>query len=143
MLRLPVFGLLLSLMIVPAGLATAQAQPAPDAWQMVITEQIEALRHGDAATALRLSDSRLRRVFSRPSQFVTAIKAWGYEAIINSHAHSFGSYHMASPREVEQDVKFVGPDQSLYEAHFLVGLEGGVWRVHRVTPVVRMPGIGA
>ena len=140
--RLPVFGLLLALVMALAGEAMAQDDPAPDAWQAVITRQIEALRQGDAPTALGLSDAHLRRSFSDPAEFVEGIKAWGYEPIVDSRTHSFGPYRMVSPDEVVQDVKFVGADQALYEAQFLVGLEGGLWRVHRVMQLVRTPGVG-
>ena len=142
MLRLPVFGLLLSVLMALAGTATAQDNHAPDAWQAVITSQIEALRVGDAPTVLDLSDAHLRQSFSDPAQFIEGIKAWGYGPIIDSRAHSFGPFQLLSPGEVVQDVNFVGADQVLFQAQFLVGLEGDVWRVHRVGPLVRTPGVG-
>jgi hypothetical protein len=128
--------------MVATGPAMAQEEPAPEAWQAVITEQVEALRHGDAHAALGLADARLQHSFGAPAQFVEAIKAWGYAPIVESRAHSFGRYLMVSPEEVVQDVRFVGGDQGLFGARYFVGLEGGVWRVHRVGRLVRIPGIG-
>jgi hypothetical protein len=123
----PVLALLLALIIGLGGPAMAQDDPVAAAWQGVITRQIEALRQGDAPTALSLSDARLRRTFSQPANFVEAIVAWGYGPIVYSRAHSFGTYRMLSPEEVVQDVRFIGADQGLYEAHYLIGLEDGVW----------------
>jgi Domain of unknown function (DUF4864) len=121
MLRLPVFGLLLSVFMVLAGTAMAHDDPAPDVWQAVITSQIEALRVGDAPTVLGLSDAHLRQSFSDPEQFVEGIRAWGYGPIVDSRAHSFGPFRMLSPGEVVQDVNFVGADQVLFEAQFFGG----------------------
>ena len=46
-----------------------------------------------------------------------------------------------SPEHVLQDVKFVGNDQSLYEAIYQLDKEAEGWRVHDVQ-LMKTPGVG-
>jgi hypothetical protein len=123
-----------------AGTAAAQDEAAAE-WQATITGQVEAFRHGDAPGALSFAGAQFKEGFPDPNMFIRALVGWGYSPIMLSRSHSFGPYRMVSPVEVVQDVKFVGADQGLYEAYYVLGLEGGVWRVHAVQ-LKQTPGVG-
>lgn len=107
------------------------AQTASAPWQDSVTGQIEAFRAGDGATALSFAGKGFRTQFDeRPDVFLTAIAASGYAAIVESRSHSFGKFNKLSDTQVLQVVKFVGPNQSLYEALYQLGNEPGEgWRV--------------
>lgn len=109
--------------------ALAQTDDAP--WQASITGQIEAFRAGDGETALSFAGEAFRTQFEgQPEAFFSAIAASGYAAIVQSRSHSFGEFNRVTDTTVLQVVKFVGPDQSLYEAMYqLVNEPDEGWRV--------------
>ena len=107
----------------------AQSDDAP--WQASVTGQIKAFRAGDGATALTFAGEGFRTQFEgQPDAFYAAIAASGYAAIVESRSHSFGEFNKVSETSVLQVVKFVGPDQSLYEAMYQLSNEPDAgWRV--------------
>ena len=134
-----VLALLLMLTIVMGS--TAQDNSTP--WQDSITGQIEALRAGDGAGALSFAGTAFRQQFeAQPEAFYAAVIATGYEPIAQSRSHSFGTSTREGETVVLQAVKFVGADQSLYEALYQMGNEPDVgWRVLGVV-LKKMAGIG-
>ena len=112
--------------------ALAQTDEAP--WQASVTGQIEAFRAGDGETALSFAGAGFRTQFAeQPEAFVAAIAASGYAAIVQSRSHSFGEFNKVSDTSVLQVVKFVGPNQSLYEAMYQLTDEPDEgWRVQGV-----------
>lgn len=126
-----VFLLVLTLLGGLAGPAAAQQGDEP--WQVVITGQIEAFRHGDGAGALKLSGSGFREQFTDPEMFYEAIMGAGYEPLMHSRSHAFGSFIHKGGDGVVQLVRLVGPDQLLYEALYELVREPGLgWRVKGV-----------
>jgi len=71
-----------------------------------------------------------------------AILNAGYAPIMDSRSESFGPYEVMSADVVDQDVKFVGKDQSLYEAIYRLQREAGGWRVEAVT-MIKKADVGA
>ena len=112
-------------------------------WQAVVTGQIEAFRAADGATALSFAGQGFRTQFEgQPEAFYAAIIASGYQAIVDSRSHSFGEFSKVSDTAVLQVVKFVGPDQGLYEALYQLADEPGEgWRVQGVA-LRREAGVG-
>ena len=112
-------------------------------WQAVVTGQIEAFRAADGATALSFAGQGFRTQFEwQPEAFYAAIIASGYQAIVDSRSHSFGEFNKVSDTAVLQVVKFVGPDQGLYEALYQLADEPGEgWRVQGVA-LRREAGVG-
>ena len=112
-------------------------------WQAVVTGQIEAFRAADGATALSFAGQGFRTQFEgQPEAFYAAIIASGYQAIVDSRSHSFGEFNTVSDTAVLQVVKFVGPDQGLYEALYQLADEPGEgWRVQGVA-LRREAGVG-
>lgn len=120
----------LALMLVGLTIPSlAQTESAP--WQDSVTGQIEAFRAGDADGALSFAGQGFRAQFDgRPEVFLAAIAASGYAVIVESRSHSFGEFKMVGDALVLQVVKFVGSNQSLYEAVYQLGNEPDEgWRV--------------
>lgn len=126
-------------MVLP--LRAEDAPPAPDAWQNVITGQIEALRSNDAATALSYAEETFQQRYPKPEQFVLMITQTGYRPIITSRSHSFGDYKIIAPDDVFQQVFLVDEDQSLYQAVYELKMEEAGWRVAGVQ-LAKQPGLG-
>lgn len=121
--------------------AAGQDDAAP--WQAVVSGQIAALHEQDGPRALSFAGEGFRTQFAeQPEAFLIAVEASGYGPIVYSRSHSFGSFERVSASVVAQVVKFVGPDQSLYEALYQLGDEPGQgWRVLGVA-LRKAPGIG-
>lgn len=120
----------------------AQAQTEEQAWQSVVSGQIEAFRAGDGETALGFAGAGFRQRFSDPDEFLAAIVATGYGPIVESRSHSFGDFTQVSETLVMQVVHLVGGDRSLYEALYQMGNEPDVgWRVVGVM-LRKEPGMG-
>lgn len=120
--------------------ASAPEIAAPDAatvaeWQAVIHGQIQAFRDHDAATALSFAAAKFHQQFTDPEAFLVGILNAGYAPIMESRSESFGPYEVMAPDVVDQDVKFVGNDQSLYEAVYRLQKEAAGWRVEAVVLV--------
>jgi len=116
-----------------AGPLPAPTEAAPEsAWQGVITGQIEAFRHGDGATALDLSGTGFKVRYQDPEAFYEDLVRSGYEPLVRSRFHSFGSFERMGEVMVMQLVEFVGPDQFFYEALYQLVLEPEGWRVQSV-----------
>ncbi len=131
-----VVGMLLAL-LVPA----VSQEEAP--WQATVTGQVEAFRAGDGAAALSFAGEGFRTQFEgQPEAFLLAIVATGYEPIVESRSHSFGTFDRISETSVVQVVNFVGADQGLYQALYQLTEEPGEgWRVQGVA-LRREAGVG-
>lgn len=130
-------------MMLVALVAPAMAQDDAAPWQATVTGQIEAFRAQDGATALGFAGQGFRTQFDgHPDVFYAAIIASGYQPIVDSRSHSFGEFEKVSDTAVLQVVKFVGPDQGLYEALYQLADEPGEgWRVQGVA-LRREAGVG-
>ena len=123
----------LAMMAFALALPTA-AQTDATSWQASVTGQIEAFRAGDGTKALTFAAEAFRSQFEgQPDAFIAAIATSGYAAIVASRSHTFGEFKQVSDTSVLQVVKFVGPDQSLYEAMYQLADEPEQgWRVQGV-----------
>ena len=142
MTKLSWFGVLLSLLLLIAPAAQAQEDAVATEWQAVITGQVEAFRMHDAPGALSFAGASFKQTFTNPADFETAIREWGYGAIMESRSHSFGPYQQVSETVVLQTVTFIGPDSVLYEAVYQLNKEPEGWRVGGVQ-LVKTTGMGA
>jgi hypothetical protein len=141
MTKLSWFGVLFSLLLVIAP-ARAQDDPVAAEWQTVISGQVEAFRMHDAPAALSFAATSFKQTFATPDDFVQAIRAWGYEAIMESRTHSFGPYQQVNETTVLQAVRFTGPDSILYEAIYQLNKEPEGWRIGGVQ-LMKTAGMGA
>jgi hypothetical protein len=106
---------------------------APEAaWQKVISSQIEAFRQGDAPEAFAYAGAGFQSSFPNAMAFFEAIIGSGYAPIMTSKTHSFGAFERLGETAVVQVVKFVGPNQELYEAIYQLSQEPEGWRVQGV-----------
>jgi hypothetical protein len=122
----------LAVLLAGTAVAADQNRPAPEAWQKVITGQIEAFRHGNAPVAFSYASTGFQHSFGDPGMFLRALIASGYGPILLSSSHTFGSFNRAEDGSVRQIVKFIGPRHELYRAVYALEDEGGSWRVEAV-----------
>jgi hypothetical protein len=122
----------LAVLLAGPAVAADQSTPAQEAWQKVITGQIEAFRHGDAPVAFSYASTGLHNSFGNPGMFLHALIASGYGPILVSSSHTFGTFNRAEDGTVRQVVKFIGPRHELYRAVYALEDEGGSWRVETV-----------
>jgi hypothetical protein len=122
--------------IAVVGLATPiSAQDAPVSaapWQDVISSQIQAFRDHDAPAALSFAGKGFHAAFASPEAFFVSIIGSGYAPIMESRSHSFGDFRMLDDKSVAQQVRFVGTNQQLYEAVYILTEEAAGWRVQAV-----------
>ena len=120
-------------LMIMALVTPAMAQDDATPWQATVTAQIEAFRASDGVAALDMAGKAFKAQFDDPDLFVAAIAASGYGPIVTSRSHSFGTFDKVSETQVLQVVRFVGPDQTLYEAVYQLSDEPDVgWRVQGV-----------
>ncbi|CAN7508457.1 DUF4864 domain-containing protein [Devosia sp. LjRoot16] len=142
--RLVLVGLLAAfLMIGMAARAEDQASEAAalEPWQSVITSQIEAFRSKDAAGAFSYAGAGFQVTFPSAEAFFNAIVTAGYAPIMESRSHSFGKFQKLGDKAVAQEVKFVGNDQGLYSAIYMLAEEANGWRVQGVQ-LAKAAGVG-
>jgi len=139
------FATLVLSLAVAAGATAGDAGPGATTvaapWQDVITSQVQAFRDHDASAALSFAGHGFQASFKTPEAFFIAIVSSGYAPIMESRSHSFGRFEMVGEKSVAQMVKFVGIDQQLYEAVYLLTEEAAGWRVQGVQ-LARQPGVG-
>ncbi|WEK05394.1 MAG: DUF4864 domain-containing protein [Candidatus Devosia phytovorans] len=126
--------MILAVILMVLGLCAPALAQEEMPWQASVSGQIEAFRSGDGETALSFAGQAFRSQFDgQPEAFIVAIGAIGYTPIVESRSHGFGSFNRISDTMVMQVVKFVGRDQSLYEAIYQLADEPGEgWRVQGV-----------
>lgn len=143
-LRVSAMGLIAAILLLGASVARAQdvaAEVEAEAWQGVITSQIEAFRAKDATAAFQYAGSGFQAAFPNADSFFSVIVGSGYAPIMESRSHGFGTFEKMGERTVVQEVKLVGNDQSLYEAFYQLVEEANGWRVQGVQ-LVKQPGMG-
>lgn len=127
---------MLAALLLLGATAFAEEPAAPvvagEPWQSVITSQIEAFRMKDAAGAFQWAGAGFQVAFPSPEAFFSAIVGSGYAPIMESRSHSFGKFQKLGDKAVVQEVKFVGNDQGLYEAFYMLAEEANGWRVQGV-----------
>ncbi|MEQ1770669.1 MAG: DUF4864 domain-containing protein [Devosia sp.] len=128
------FAAMLAVLTISAMPLKAQdTAPVPDEWQTVVTGQIEAFRHQDAAGALSFAGQMFQAQFKAdPRQFYLTVINTGYAPILTSVSHTFGKYELMGTNVVLQHVTLTGADQNLYEATYQLGKEPDGWKVQGV-----------
>ncbi|OEO31955.1 hypothetical protein VW23_013715 [Devosia insulae DS-56] len=110
-------------------------------WQSVITSQIEAFRTKDAAGAFSYAGAGFQVAFPSAEAFFNAIVTAGYAPIMDSRSHSFGKFQKLGDKAVAQEVKFIGTDQGLYSAIYMLAEEANGWRAQGVQ-LAKEAGVG-
>lgn len=123
------------------GVVQAQEAAAPEqAWQGVITGQIEAFRANDAAGAFQFAAAPFQTAFPNAEAFLATIIGSGYGPIADSTSHTFGSFTKLDERSVAQEVMLTGKDLSRFEAIYVLTEEEIGWRVSGVQ-LAKTPGL--
>ncbi|HEV7275134.1 MAG TPA: DUF4864 domain-containing protein [Devosiaceae bacterium] len=116
--------------VVPAS--AEEDIPAAAAWQEVISGQIQAFRERDAPAAFDYAGAAFKVSFQNAEIFFETIMQSGYEPIVDSRSHSFGTYEQVGTMVVLQQVTLVGSDLQLYGAIYQLIEEPEGWRVQGV-----------
>jgi hypothetical protein len=143
-LRLVLAGLLAAFLTIGPSVQAQDpgtAAVAIEPWQEVITSQIEAFRTKDAAAAFSYAGAGFQVAFPSAEAFFNAIVAAGYAPIMESRSHSFGRFQKLGDKAVAQEVKFVGNNQGLYSAIYMLAEEANGWRVQGVQ-LAKEAGVG-
>ena len=119
----------------------APDQATIEAWQGVISSQIQAFRVHDSPGALKFASAEFQKSFTDPELFYKAIIGSGYQPIADSKSESFGPFQLLTEDAALQDVRLTGADQSVYEAIYQMVREAAGWRVSGVQ-LVKTKAIG-
>ena len=118
-----------------AGLCgTVRAADAPvavadqAAIRSVITDQIDAFRRDDAASAFSLAAPAIQGMFQTPGDFIEMVRR-GYAAVYRPRSFDFTSLTQEDGT-ISQFVDLIGPDGAAYTARYMMEREpDGSWRI--------------
>lgn len=125
-------NLLASLALLFSFAAHAQpAEPAASdraAIRDVITRQIQAFQHDDAATAFSFASPSIQRQMGTPERFLDLVQTH-YRPVYRPHSTEFGQLTVQD-NEIVQQVDVVGPDGRGARALYSMEREAdGSWRI--------------
>lgn len=124
--------------ILAAGLAPARADDVSpgdkSAMQAVITSQITAFGHDDAATAYGFASPAIHGIFTTPDAFMAMVKS-GYAPIYRPRSVTFGALAMTGAGPV-QTVYVTGADGESFIALYTFQKQpDGSWKINGVAIV--------
>ena len=94
----------------------------------VITRQLDAFRHDDAAAAFGYAAPSTQGVFGTADNFLAMVRR-GYAPVYRPHSVEFGKLGQGDDG-ILQDVELVGPDGLPYTARYTMEHEAdGSWRI--------------
>ena len=110
-------------------LARATPTPADEAAiRSVITRQIDAFRHDDAAGAYGFAAPSIQAMFGSPANFLAMVQK-GYQPVYRPKSLDFTSLR-EEDGAIVQDVELTGPDGLAYTARYTMEQEAdGSWRI--------------
>lgn len=125
------FALVLALTLGFVG-APAYAQAVPDAdksaIQGTISNQLEAFKRDDGATAYSFAAPNVKQVFPTVDAFMAMVKQ-GYQPVYRPQSYTFRDLEMKDGR-LSQSVEIVGPDNDFWTAVYTVEKQSdGTWRI--------------
>jgi hypothetical protein len=124
--------------------AAAQSLSDADrnAFQSIITGQIEAFRADDGATAYGYAAPMIRKIFPTPETFMGMVRK-GYQPVYRPKSFRFGEAGYSASGRPVQRVMLVGPDGLTYEAIYTFEQQpDGIWQINGCA-IVRAPELGA
>lgn len=122
--------------VLAAGVARADDIPAADqsAMQAIVSDQIAAFGHDDAATAYGFASPAIRSVFTTPDAFMAMVKN-GYGAIYRPRSVAMGTLAESEAGPV-QTVYVTGADgQSWVALYTFQKQPDGTWKINGVLVV--------
>jgi hypothetical protein len=130
-----------AVLILLFGAAAVAAQEVETPWQDTVTAQVEAFRAADAEGAFVYASAPFHEMFASAEVFFLTFVSSGYAPIMDSRSHTFGSFTVLADQSVQQEVNFVGNDQTLHGAIYQLREEAEGWRVMGVQ-LMKQPGMG-
>ncbi len=112
-----------------AGAAQAQTPGDRAAIQSVITGQLDAFQHDDAAGAFAQASPMIQEMFGTPGNFLTMVQS-GYPPVYRSKQSVFAGLDQEDGRIVQR-VELVGPDGRDYLALYTMEQQpDGSWKIN-------------
>jgi len=131
----------LALLIMPVAALAQSPTPADrEAFQRIISEQIEAFRVDDGARAYGYAAPAIRHIFPSPDIFMAMVQR-GYMPVYRPQSLRFGDAGIDPAGHPIQRVMIVGPDGLAYEAVYTMQRQpDGTWLINGCA-LVRVPGL--
>lgn len=130
--------LLMVLLPISAGRADAQSSADSQAFEQIISEQIEAFRADDGLRAYGYAAPMIRQIFPTPETFMAMVKQ-GYQPVYRPQSFRFGAAGPDSAGRPTQRVNIVGPDGQNYEAIYTMEKQpDGTWQINGCA-LVKLP----
>lgn len=128
---LRVFAVLLMVLLpLSAGRAIAQSDADRQAFEKIISAQIEAFRADDGARAYGYAAPMIRQIFPTPETFMAMVRQ-GYPMVYRPQSFRFGPAGPDQAGRPTQRVEIVGPDGVNYEAVYTMEQQpDGTWQIN-------------
>ncbi len=121
--------LLIACLAMPARADEAPVSASDQAAiQSVITNQITAFQHDDAARAFGYAAPSTQGIFGTPDNFMAMVRR-GYPPVYRPHSVEFSTLGQTE-NGIVQNVELIGPDGLPYTARYTMEREAdGSWRI--------------
>jgi Domain of unknown function (DUF4864) len=136
--------IVLAAMFLSVSLSNAQSLSETDrqAFQGIITGQIEAFRADDGARAYSFAAPMIKQIFPNPDVFMNMVRE-GYPQVYRPQSFNFGPAELSASGRPTQRVTIVGPDGMVYEAIYTMEQQpDGTWQINGCA-IVRAPDMNA
>jgi len=135
-----ILAVLALLMLPVAALAQSPTPADQDAFQRIITAQIEAFQADDGARAYGYAAPPIQHIFPSPGIFMDMVQR-GYMPVYRPRSFRFGEAGTDPAGRPIQRVTIVGPDGLTYEAVYTMQRQpDGTWLINGCA-LVRVPGL--
>ncbi len=112
------------------------------AFQSVISGQIDAFRAEDGVRAYSYAAPMIKQIFPNPDVFMNMVRQ-GYQPVYRPQSYKFGDAGFSASGRPIQKLTVVGPDGITYEAIYTMERQpDGSWQINGCA-IVRAPELGA
>ncbi len=112
------------------------------AFERIISEQIEAFRADDGVRAYSHAAPMIRQIFPSPGNFMAMVKQ-GYPMVYRPQSFRFGEAGPDTAGRPTQRVNIVGPDGQNYEAIYTMEQQpDGTWQINGCA-IAKAPDVSA
>ena len=141
-MRLVLGFLAIFMMLSSAVRAESLSADDKQAFQSVISGQIDAFRAEDGVRAYGYAAPMIKQIFPNPDVFMNMVRQ-GYQPVYRPQSFKFGDASLSASGRPIQKVTVVGPDGITYEAIYTMERQpDGSWQINGCA-IVRAPEMGA
>lgn len=130
------------MLLVPAARAESLSAADRQAFESIISGQIDAFRAEDGPRAYSYAAPMIKQIFPTPEVFMEMVRK-GYQPVYRPKSFEFGDAEVSAAGRPIQRVTIVGPDGLTYEAIYTMERQpDGSWQINGCS-IVRAPDVGA